>query len=348
KMSKSLGNGIDPMDLIEDYGVDALRFFLVTSATMGQDMRFSQEKLEAAWSFINKIYNSSRFVLMYLEDDFKLQPLEEVPLSVIDRWILDRFNYYSQHIAQLMDQYDFVAVGTELIAFIWDDFCSWYIELAKSQLQSSDEQIKYATQWTLVTVLSGIVKMIHPFMPFVSEEIYLALPSPLESINLESWPTPLSIDDQGLEQVAHLIEMIEALRKVRVDFNIKAATELSVRILDTDDQPLLFSEELKAMLYKMVKTHPIQEVKGQLHEIGLSFGRIALEMGSLIDKETQLAQLHKEQAHLQAEIKRAENMLANENFVKKAPASKVEAEQTKLVAYQHQLTVVEKQLAELE
>lgn len=348
KMSKSLGNGIDPMDLIENYGVDALRFFLVTSATMGQDMRFSQEKLEAAWSFINKIYNSSRFVLMYLEDDFKLKPLEEVNLSVIDRWILDRFNHYSQHIAQLMDQYDFVAVGTELIAFIWDDFCSWYIELAKSQLQSSDEQIKYATQWTLVTVLSGIVKMIHPFMPFVSEEIYLALPTPLESLNLETWPQPLAINNHGLEPVAHLIEMIEALRKVRVDFNIKAATELSVRILDTNDQPLVFSEELKAMLYKMVKTHPIQVVSGQLHEIGLSFGRIALEMGSLIDKETQLAQLHKEQAHLQAEIRRAEKMLANENFVKKAPASKVEAEQAKLTAYQHQLTVVEKQLADIE
>ena len=348
KMSKSLGNGIDPMDLIEEYGVDALRFFLVTSATMGQDMRFSQEKLEAGWSFINKIYNSSRFVLMYLDEDFKLKPQTEVSLSTIDRWIIERFNHYSQRITQLMDQYDFVAVGTELIEFIWNDFCSWYIELAKSQIQSSDIDIKYATQWTLVTVLNNIVRMIHPFMPFVSEEIYLALPHEQASLNLETWPQVLDIDRQGLEQVTHLIEMIEALRKVRVDFNIKAATELQVQLTDTNNQPVILSAELAAMLYKMVKTHPVQEISGALHQVGLSFGTLSLAKGSLIDKETQLNQLHKEKAHLESEINRAQKMLANENFVKKAPTTKVEAEQIKLTQYQHQLTVVLKQLEELE
>ncbi len=347
KMSKSLGNGIDPMDLIEQYGVDALRFFLVTSATMGQDMRFSQEKLEAAWAFINKIYNSSRFVTMYVDEDFSLKNIEEVSLSSIDRWIIGRYNHYSQRIAQLMDQYDFVAVGTELIEFIWNDFCSWYIELSKSALQSSDESIKYATQWTLVTVLNGIVKMIHPFMPFVSEEIYLALFPAKASINLETWPTVLEIDESHLEEVSHLIETIDALRKVRVDFNIKAATDLEVYLSDTNNQSLNWSDEMAAMLYKIVKTNPVSKVEGQLHTVALTFGTMSLEMGSLIDKETQIAQLTKEKNHLKAEIQRATRMLENQNFVSKAPADKVEAERQKLKNYQYQLGVVLKQLEEI-
>ncbi|MBR5289451.1 MAG: valine--tRNA ligase, partial [Erysipelotrichaceae bacterium] len=187
KMSKSLGNGIDPMDVIDQYGVDALRFFLTTNSTPGQDMRYIPAKVEAAWNFINKIWNASRFVMMNLPENFSDADVDLSHLSVTDTWILHRLNETLSHINVNMDKYEFAMVGNELERFVWDDFCSWYIELSKSTLNSEDATIKLAAQSTLYTVLKAIVKMLHPFMPFVTEELYEALCGDVCCI--AQWPT---------------------------------------------------------------------------------------------------------------------------------------------------------------
>ena len=186
KMSKSLGNGIDPMDVIQDHGVDALRFFLTTNSTPGQDLRYIDEKVEASANFINKIWNASRFVLMQIPETMEIEDIDLTNVSMIDKWILKRFNEVLQSVTANMEKYEYALVGNELYSFIWDDFCSWYIELSKAGLQSEDETVRKAAQSTLVTVLSGIVRMLHPFMPFVTEEIYLAIPHTKESINFYS------------------------------------------------------------------------------------------------------------------------------------------------------------------
>ncbi|MBM6799073.1 valine--tRNA ligase, partial [Coprobacillus cateniformis] len=188
KMSKSLGNGVDPMDVIDEYGADTLRFFLTTNSAPGMDLRYIPEKLEASWNFINKIWNSARFVLMNIDEDMKYEDLSFTYLNLSDQWILNRLNDVIQSVDENMDKFEFVNVGSELYNFIWDDFCSWYIELSKAHLNSDNEIEKRATQETLVYVLNAIVRLLHPFMPFVTEEIYQSIPHLEESICIAKWP----------------------------------------------------------------------------------------------------------------------------------------------------------------
>ena len=184
KMSKSLGNGIDPMDVIDQYGDDALRFFLTTNSTPGQDMRYIPEKVEAAWNFINKIWNASRFVLMNLPEGFEEKDVDLSSLSLADAWILNRLNETIAHVTANMEKYEFALVGNELYSFVWNDFCSWYVEMSKSSLNSEDETVKKAAQSTLFVTLNAIVRLLSPFMPFVTEEIYLTMTHTKDSINL--------------------------------------------------------------------------------------------------------------------------------------------------------------------
>lgn len=185
-MSKSLGNGIDPMDVIEDHGADALRFFLTTNSTPGLDLRFDEKKMESSWNFINKIWNAARYVQMQIGDT---KPTLDVDcLSSVDKWILSRMDEVLDHVSMNMEKYEFAMVGNELYSFIWNDFCSWYIELSKATLYSEDKAVVQNTKAVLYTVLEAILKMLSPFMPFVTEEIYLDLPHDKESMNLETWP----------------------------------------------------------------------------------------------------------------------------------------------------------------
>lgn len=346
KMSKSLGNGVDPLDVIEKYGVDALRFFLTTNSTPGQDLRYSEEKVGAAWNFINKIYNSSRFVLMYLPEDFKYEDIDLSNISVIDTWILKRLNETNQLVKRHMDEYEFATVGNELTKFIWDDFCSWYIELCKAQLQSDNPQVLKATYSTLLTVLTGITKMIHPFMPFVSEAIYLALPHAQASLNIEQWPTMIEglVESSDVEQ---LIELIELIRKTRVDFNLKPSLELVGLLKNVEDQPIHLEEGLTTMLYKLAKTRLVETLDEEVIVTPLSFGSLSLLKADLIDEAAEIEKLTKEKERFEQEIERCESMLANEKFVAKAPAAKVDAEKEKLATYQHQYQVVLEQLKKL-
>ena len=346
KMSKSLGNGIDPLDVIEEYGIDALRFFLTTNSTPGQDLRYSDEKVKASWNFINKIYNSSRFVLLYLPEDFSLEDVNFDNISSIDRWILNRFNETNKSVNQHMEEYEFAMVGSELQKFIWDDFCSWYIELSKAQLQSEDKEVLQATYSTLLSVLTGIVKMIHPFMPFVSEAIYQALPHAYDSINQERWPELIPNVTEALE-VQSLIETIELIRKTRVDFNLKPSLDLKGVLKDTTGQVIELEAGLTTMLYKLAKTELVSEITEETIVVPLSFGTLELLKADLIDIEEEIEKLEKEKLHFEQEILRAQKMLSNQKFVERAPVEKVEEEKSKLANYQHQYQVVVEQLSKL-
>ena len=350
KMSKSLGNGIDPMDVIQEHGVDALRFFLTTNSTPGQDLRYIDEKVEASANFINKIWNASRFVLMQIPETMTYEEIDLTNASMVDKWILKRFNEVLQSVTANMEKYEYALVGNELYSFIWDDFCSWYIELSKAGLQSEDETVRKAAQSTLVTVLSGIVRMLHPFMPFVTEEIYLAIPHVKESINAETWPTAVEIDmnDEEMTSIRQLITMIEAVRSLRVDYNLKPSMDIEVIIKDENNKIMPCIEYINAILQKMCHaTWSNEESNEEMAVRPILNGTLNVPLASIINVEEEIEKLTKELNRLTQEIKRGEGMLNNPNFVNKAPEAKVNAEREKLEGYRSQYAIVEKQLADM-
>ena len=318
KMSKSLGNGIDPMQVIDQYGVDALRFFLATNSTPGQDMRYIPEKVEAAWNFINKLWNASRFVLMNLDEDMKPEDVDLSHLSEADAWILARLNTVLDHLNENMEKYEFALVGNELYSFVWDDFCSWYIEMSKASLQSSDEEVRKAAKSTLFVMLNAIVRLLHPFMPFVTEEIYLALPHEKESICLE----------------------ISKLRELKNDNGLKPSRRLSFILKDLDGNVIPVEENQKAMIDRMAKSDWVDHLDGDLTVATVTGGSIYIPSQELLDVEEEKKKLTSERVRLEGEVARSTKILSNPGFLAKAPAAKVEAEKAKLADYEKQLAVV--------
>ena len=333
KISKSLGNGRDPIELIEEYGADALRYFLVTNSSPGQDLRYSDEKLGAAWNFINKIYNSTRYVQMTLGADFGLEDVDLSDLTLIDEWILAKFNTMNKYYQEHMEIYDFLSIGDKLYKFIWDDFCSWYLEFTKTQTGTS-------TKSTLFIVLQGIIKMISPFMPFVSEHLYLTLPHEKESINLELWPELIDNVEEK-DEVDEVIEIIEAIRTTRVDFNIKHKVELIGHL----NHPI--DESFKDMILKMAKTRMVDDLEADSVVIPLKNSIFKIDKENLIDIEAEIEKLKNQVKFFNAEVKRAKGMLSNKNFIEKAPKEKVDAEKKKLAEYQQQLEVCLSQLEDM-
>lgn len=347
KMSKSLGNGVDPMDVIDQYGLDSLRFFLTTNSTPGQDLRFSPDKMEASWNFINKIWNAARFVLMQLDETMELSDIDLSHASMIDKWIINRFNQVLASVSANMDKYEFALVGNELYNFVWDDFCSWYIELSKAGLQSEDQDVANAVRSTLLVVLRGILCLLHPFMPFVSEEIFLALPHEEESINLAKWPThiDIAIDQAEADGVAQLITMIEAVREIKTAYHLKPSQEITVLISDANDVIQAPQEQISAILKKMCHalwSDCVSEEEMVVRPI--LNGTLKVALASIINVEEEIAKLSKEVTRLEGEIKRSEGMLRNPGFVNKAPAAKVNAEKEKLEGYRKQYEITRKQL----
>lgn len=350
KMSKSLGNGIDPMDIIEHHGVDALRFFLTTNSTPGQDLRFSEEKVESSANFINKIWNASRFLLMQIEADMDVSDIDLTHASMIDKWILTRFNEVLASVTSNMDKYEYALVGNELYTFVWDDFCSWYIELSKAGLASDDAVVAHASKSTLVCVLGGILRMLHPFMPFVTEEIYLAIPHAFESINEELWPVAEEVDlsESEMASVKQLLSMIENVRSIKADYNLKPSFELDIIVKDEVGHIVPCDERRNAILQKMCHATWIQEDRSEEMLVrSILNGSISVALASIINVEEEIIKLTKECTRLQGEIKRAEGMLRNPNFTNKAPESKVNGEKEKLEGYRSQYTMVEKQLEDM-
>lgn len=350
KMSKSLGNGIDPMEVIDKYGCDALRFFLTTNSTPGQDLRFITEKVEAAWNFINKIWNASRFVCMNLDADMSVETLDLSSASMIDKWILKRLNATIESVSANMDRYEFALVGNELTSFIWDDFCSWYIELCKANLNSDDQAVKHAAASTLVTVLSAIVRLLHPFMPFVTEEIYQSIPHRYESINLEVWPKliDVSMNEEEMSSVSELITMIQAVREIKTAYNLKPSADVNIIIKAADGTLRPCDEKINAILNKMCHANWISEdSKEEVVTRTILNGTLSILLSDVINIEEEIAKCEKEIERLNKEIARGEGMLANPNFTNKAPEAKVNAEREKLEGYRQQLTLNVNRLADL-
>ena len=353
KMSKSLGNGVDPMDVIDEYGADTLRFFLTTNSAPGMDLRYVPEKLEASWNFINKIWNSARFVLMNIDEDMQYADLSFEHLNLSDQWILKRLNDVIVSVDDNMDKFEFVNVGSELYSFIWDDFCSWYIELSKVHLNSDDAIEKTATQNTLVYVLNAIVRLLHPFMPFVTEEIYQSIPHLEESICISAWPTvreefeSSSINDQ----FQYLFDIIKGIRNMRAQYVIKNAIEIAYSIQTNDEALETLLQDLAPYIYKLCHAqcigYNVESSANVATEMIKGGNALIIELGDYIDLSAEKQKLEDELKKLTSEIKRCEGMLSNPNFVNKAPAAKVEAEKTKLADYQSKYNAVKEKIEKM-
>ncbi len=350
KMSKSLGNGIDPMDVIDQYGADTLRYFLTTNSAPGMDLRFIPDKLESAWNFINKIWNSARFVLMNIDDDLKYEDLKFENLNLCDKWILNRLNEVIEEVDANMEKFEFVVVGSTLHQFIWDDFCSWYIELAKAHLNSDNETEKEATKNTLVYVMNSIVRLLHPFMPFMTEEIYQTLPHLEESITIASYPEVNEDfnDDEVNDKFAYVIDVIKGIRDIRANYTIKNSIEVVYSIESNDDNITellqsvdLYIKKLTNSTCKGVNVEHSDDVAIVTIKGGQS---IVVELGDYVDKEAEKAKLEDQAKKMQNEIARCEKMLSNERFLAKAPEAKVNEEKAKLADYKSKYDAIMAQL----
>ncbi|WP_027090259.1 valine--tRNA ligase [Thomasclavelia saccharogumia] len=351
KMSKSLGNGVDPMDVIDEYGADTLRFFLTTNSAPGMDLRYIPEKLEASWNFINKIWNSARFVLMNIDESMKYEDLSFENLNLCDKWILNRLNEVIREVDINMDKFEFVNVGSELYKFIWDDFCSWYIELTKVHLNSDNAIEKQASLNTLVYVLNAIVKMLHPFMPFVTEEIFQAIPHLEESICIASWPKVNNeFNDATInDQFTYLIDIVKGIREIRTQYTIKNAIEIAYSIATKNAALETLMDQCLPYIKKLCNARCLGynlDADGEVANITIKGGNsLLVELGDYIDKEAEKEKLLAQLKKLEGEIKRCQNMLSNEKFTSKAPKEKVALERSKLADYQSKYDAVKEKLA---
>ena len=342
KMSKSLGNGVDPLKVIKEYGADSLRFMLITGNTPGNDLRYRDERLESARNFANKIWNAARFSLMNLEDyqaDSTLAPQYETA----DKWIISRYSAVSRQVTEMLDRYELGEAARVLYEFIWNEFCDWYIELVKPRLYGKDtEESRYAAQKTLVEVLRGSMELLHPFMPFITEEIWQHLPHEGETIMLAKWPEQEEslISAEIDKQMELTIEVIRAIRNLRSEMNVplgkKAEViicannhEYTVYLKDGANYILSLASAESLSVEETLAAKPTQAATAVVHGI-----EIYLPLKGLIDLDKEIARLEKELTKLEGEIKRIEGKLTNEGFVAKAPAEVIEKEKEKLVKYQ--------------
>lgn len=354
KMSKSLGNGIDPMDVIEKYGADALRYFLLTGSTPGQDLRFNWEKVESTWNFANKIWNASRFALMNMDgithDEIDLTG----ELSLPDKWILSRLNETIEHVTHNTDKYEFGEAGRALYNFIWDDFCDWYIEMAKLPLNGEDEAAKLTTRSVLAHVLDQTLRMLHPYMPFITEEIWQQLPHEGSSIMIAKWPevVPKFNDADSAQKMEQLMAIIRSVRNIRAEVDTPMSKPVALLIQAKDDNFVTQLEENRAYIERFCHTSKLViatviDVPDQAMSAVVSGAEIFLPLEGLIDFEKEIARLEKELDKWTKEVNLVQKKLANQGFVAKAPANVVEAEKAKVTDYLAKQKMVQERLIEL-
>ena len=354
KMSKSLGNGIDPMDVIEKYGADALRYFLSTGSSPGQDLRFSIEKVESTWNFANKIWNASRFALMNMDG----MTYEEIDLSgeksAADAWILTRLNETIEQVTKLADKYEFGEVGRALYNFIWDDFCDWYIEMAKLPLYGDDETAKKMTRSVLAYVLDNTMRLLHPFMPFITEEIWQNLPHEGESITVAAWPVvdeSLS-DKERASEMKLLMDIIRSVRNIRAEVNTPMSKEVPLYISTREDQTVEILERNRMYIDRFCNPETLTIGKdistpGKSMSAVVTGAELFLPLEGLLNIDEELARLTKELAKWNSEVKRVQGKLSNERFVANAPEAVVEEERAKEKDYLEKYATVEKRMEEL-
>ncbi|OQR10050.1 valine--tRNA ligase [Ligilactobacillus salivarius] len=354
KMSKSLGNGIDPMDVIDKYGADALRWFLSNGSAPGQDVRFSYTKMDAAWNFINKIWNASRFVIMNLDSDVELSLPEASEWQLADKWILSRLNDTVRDVTRLFDSFEFGEAGRALYNFIWNDFCDWYIEMAKENLTGEDEKLKKNTQRILRYVLDQILRLMHPIMPFVTEKIWLSMPHDGASLVVAEYPVEhTEFDNQVAEKdMDNLIELIKAVRNSRSEVNAPMSSAIDILIKTKDDDTRKVFENNVDYINRFC--HPKRlEIAADIEAPKLAMtsvitgAEVYLPLADLIDLNEEISRLQKEAKKLESEVTRGEKKLGNEKFVANAPEAVVAKEKEKLANYKQQLAATESRIEEL-
>ena len=354
KMSKSLGNGIDPLEIIEQYGADALRLTLVTGNAPGNDMRYSEKKIIASRNFANKVWNASRFMLMNIEKA-DLSNVSLADLTPADKWILSKANSLVKEVTDNMEKYDFGVAVAKLNDFIWEEFCDWYIEMVKPRLYNEEDTTKAAALFTLKKVLTISLKLLHPYMPFITEEIFCSLQDEEESIMVSEWPVfEEELDFKAEENEVEMIKnAVRNIRNLRADMNVPPSKKASVYVVSEKEEVCRVFEDSKvffATLGYASEVH-VQADKAGIAEDAVSTvipdAVIYMPFAELVDVEKEIARLEKEAGRLEGEIKRAKGMLSNERFVSKAPAAKVEAEKEKLEKYTAMAAQVAERLSQL-
>ncbi|EGA89085.1 valyl-tRNA synthetase [Planococcus donghaensis MPA1U2] len=354
KMSKSLGNGVDPMDVISQYGADSLRYFLATASSPGQDLRYSNDKVESVWNFANKIWNASRFALMNMEG----MTYDQIDLSgkksVADSWILTRLNETIEQVTELAERYEFGEVGRSLYNFIWDDFCDWYIEMSKLPLYGEDERAKKMTRSVLAYVLDNTMRLLHPFMPFITEEIWQNLPHEGESITLAAWPT---VDDSLTNQsqsssMKLLMDVIRSVRTIRAEVQspMSKKVPLTISAKDANTHAVLEANAAYIERFCNPETLTIGEnivAPEKSMSAVVSGAELFMPLEGLIDIDAELARLNKELDKWAKEVKLVSGKLSNERFVSKAPEAVVAEERAKQADYMEKHATVEKRIEEL-
>ena len=356
KMSKSLGNGIDPLEVIDKYGADALRYTLITGNAPGNDMRFYWSRVEASRNFANKVWNASRFIMMN-DPDNKIKATDERPanLTDADKWILSKMNGLIKEVTDNMEKYELGIAVAKLNDFIWEEFCDWYIEMVKPRLYNDADETKTAAIWTLKTVLIDALKLLHPYMPFITEEIFCNIQDEEESIMISSWPVYDEADNFAEEEKAieTIKEAVRNIRNLRADMNVAPIRKALVYVVSaSEDVKNIFNNSLGffgTLAYA-------SEVKVQTDKAGIPEDAVStvipdaviyIPFAELVDIDKEIERLKKEEGRLQGEIKRCNGMLNNEKFTSKAPQAKIDEEKAKLVKYTQMLEQVTERLATL-
>ena len=356
KMSKSLGNGIDPLDIIRDYGADALRFTLVTGNTPGNDMRFYTKRVEANRNFANKLWNATRFLMMNMSDEITDSNFDVEKLHYEDKWILSKLQKVIKSITEKIEKYDIGLAADDIYDFIWSDFCDWYIEIVKPVLYSDNAEEKTNTVKVLLYVLENILKLLHPFMPYITEEIWQALPNREAALIVSKWPEyKEELVFEKEERATEYIEnAIREIRNARSEMNIENSKKSNTLVYTKDPEVKEIFEEMKGLLLSLGYSNSVEitddEGRKNSENIAIVLDRaeIQLPLKELVDFEKELKRLQKDKKDAEAELKRAKGKLSNQGFVSKAPAKLIEEEKEKVTKYEEILKTVEEQIAKVE
>ena len=354
KMSKSLGNGIDPLEIIDQYGADALRFTLVTGNAPGNDMRFYMERVEASRNFANKIWNASRFIMMNIEKAEVPADMKPEELTAADKWILSKVNTLAQDVTVNMDKFELGIAVQKLYDFIWEEFCDWYIEMVKPRLYSEEDKTKAAALWTLKTVLVNALKLLHPYMPFITEEIFRNLTGE-ESIMISAWPEYKEAWSFAEEEgsVELIKEAVRAIRNTRSSMNVPPSKKAKVYVVSESGRVRSVFEGSRSFFAALAYASEVcvQADKAGIGEDAVSAlipqAAVYMPFAELVDLEKELERLKKEEERLTKELARVNGMLNNEKFMSKAPQSKIDEEKEKLAKYTQMMTQVKEHLAAL-
>ncbi|MBO4242069.1 MAG: class I tRNA ligase family protein, partial [Clostridiales bacterium] len=354
KMSKSLGNGIDPLEIIEKFGADALRFALVTGNAPGNDQRFQEDKIEMGRNFSNKIWNAMRFVIMNCEDDIDFSKVDESKFTLEDKWILTGLNRLISEVTANFDNYDYGVALSKIVDFLWESYCDWYIEIAKSRLFDTECETRLEAQYLLNYVLGVSMQLLHPFMPFVTEEVYdnLFIDRKTDSIMISDWPDASSVPSfpEDEKMMTTLMSAIRSIRNIRAEMGVVPSRKAHVILVSPDDSVAKIFKDGLPFLVRLASVSSLdtQKTKEGIPATAVAAmfagGEIYMPLEDLIDISKELERLSKEKEKLEGELKRVEGKLSNENFVSRAPENVINAEREKQAKYKEMYSSLDERI----